>query len=320
MSDLSQELAALVADTLAAAESWRVTGAFLAPTGPVAGLPAAEPWPPGPAPRTPPPRPEQARSEPSRFEQPRYEQPRYEQPRYEQPRAEASRPEPTRPPPRPAESPRPAVAPRVEAPRAVAPAARPVEPAPTLPAPTGGAAPNLAGLFGAKWQQSIRNPEDDITQALTAAARCPSCGAEALSLRGAGAAESKLAVVAAGPDGKRLVGEAGVMFDKMLVHVLSLERADVWVLEANACATEGPAAGTCRGVLLRQLEIVGPRVLLAMGNPAAAIVGVSAAGRGDWARWRTTDVVATFHPVELVARPGEKGATMKHLTTLRQRL
>ncbi|MES2641807.1 MAG: uracil-DNA glycosylase family protein [Myxococcota bacterium] len=302
MSDLSQELAALVADTLAAAESWRVTGAFLAPTGPLAGLPAAEPWPAGPAPRLPPPRPEPAR---------------FEQARVEQPRAEASRPEPTRPPPRPVEAARPAVAPRVEAPRAVAPAVRPVEPA---PAPASGAAPNLAGLFGAKWQQSIRNPEDDITQALTAAARCPSCGAEAPSLRGAGAAESKLAVLAAGPDGKRLVGEAGVMFDKMLVHVLSLERADVWVLEANACATEGPAVGTCRGVLLRQLEIVGPRLLLAMGNPAAAIVGVSAAGRGDWARWRTTDVVATFHPVELVARPGEKGATMKHLTTLRQRL
>ncbi|MDP2305316.1 MAG: hypothetical protein Q8P18_04745 [Pseudomonadota bacterium] len=299
MSDLSSELAALVADTLAAAESWRVTGAFLASTEPLAGLPAAEPWPVGAGQRPPP--------------------PRVEAPRPVAPRPMEARP-PARPPaPSPMEAARPAVPPRPAEPARVAlGAARPADTGPA--AGIGAPAPNLAGLFGAKWQQSIRKPDDEIAQVLAGTAQCPACGAEATTLRGAGAAESKLAVIAAGPDGQRLVGDAGVMFDKMLVHVLALERGDAWVLEANACATSGAPAGTCRGVLLKQLEIVGPRLLLAMGGAAAAIVGVPTVTRGDWARWRTSDVVATFHPVELLARPAEKGATLKHLTTLRGRL
>ncbi len=303
MSDLAQELAALVADTLAAAESWRATGAFLASTGPLEGLPAAEPWPAG-QPYRPPPQPSVARVEPHR------------------PVVGAPSGAPLRPAPPPIVVARPplSVAPR-PAPPAIEASKRPDAPAPrpsAEPAPAGGG-PGLAGLFGAKWQKVLRNPNDEIAQLLAAAPPCPACGAEAVSLRGAGNAEARLAVVAAGPLGERLAGESGVMFDRMLMHVLALERADVWVLEANACAVAG-AAGTCRGQLLRQLEVGAPKLLLAMGDPAAAMVGVRSGGRGAWTRWGAADVLATFHPAELLTRQGEKRAAMEHLTSVRQRL
>jgi uracil-DNA glycosylase len=108
------------------------------------------------------------------------------------------------------------------------------------------------------------------------------------------------------------------MFDKMLMHVLALERADVWILEANACAATG-GGGTCRDLLLRQLAVAAPRLVLAMGAAAPAIVGASAVG-GEWSHARNADVLTTFHPEELLARPGEKRAALDHLTALRQRL
>ncbi|MDP2313016.1 MAG: hypothetical protein Q8P41_08940 [Pseudomonadota bacterium] len=307
MSDLAQDLAELIADTFAAADSWRATGAFLAPMGPLEGLPAAEPWPAGGAMRPPP---TENRALPPRLEAPR--RPPEAHRVVEPPRAVVTPPRPAGAPADPSRRSEPPVhrAP-IEAPARTEP--------PRAEAPASGAGPGLAGLFGAKWQQKLRNPADEIEETLAGVARCPACGAEAASLRGAGSVESRLGVLAAGPKGLRLAGDAGVMFDRMMVHVLTLERGDVWVLEANACATEG-GAGTCRSLLLRQLEIVSPKLLLTMGDAAAAIVGVPASARGDWARWRTSDVVATFHPGDLLARPGERRATMDHLTTLRQRL
>jgi len=193
--------------------------------------------------------------------------------------------------------------------------------APALVAPAPAAAPasgGFSGLFGAKWQQALRDPAAEIGALLDNTPACPSCGSEAASLRGTGAAGARLAILAAGPGGRRLQGDAGVMLDKMLMHVLALERADAWIFEANGCAVAG-GGGTCRDLLLRQLAVAAPRLVLAMGAGAPDIVGASTAV-GEWSRAENADVLATFHPEELLARPSEKRAALEHLTALRQRL
>jgi uracil-DNA glycosylase len=122
--------------------------------------------------------------------------------------------------------------------------------------------------------------------------------------------------MAADPGGRTLGVEGVTMLDKMFVHVLAMERTDAWLVEANTCAIETDAG--CRAALLRQLEIVGPRLVLAMGT-GAALLGLSA-DRGRWQRWTDADVLPTWHPNELLARPADKRGAMEHLTQVRGRL
>jgi uracil-DNA glycosylase len=179
------------------------------------------------------------------------------------------------------------------APRAAAPpppVQRAAPPPPPAPAPS-------AALFAAsKWATVMTDPVQRLGElARDAGERCADCGEPPPV--GEGSARARLAVVAA-----PLRGDAAVMFDKMLVHVLLLERADVFVVPAPPC-------GTCRAHLAKLLDAVDPRVVLAMGRP-----GVAAASG-----WKDR-VLPTFHPDDLLARPADKRAAMEHLQEARRKL
>jgi uracil-DNA glycosylase len=107
------------------------------------------------------------------------------------------------------------------------------------------------------------------------------------------------------------------MLDRMLLNVLMVERADTWLLEANACAA---AAGSCRDTLRRQLDVVGPRLILGLGAGVGPLLGGLPPVLGEWAAWGEADVLLTFHPSELVRRPADKRPALEHLNTLRRRL
>jgi hypothetical protein len=292
MSDVAQELAALVADTLAAVESWRATGAVVAPVGPLVGLPAAEPWPetpPAAAPVAGRPAP------PPSFGPPR-------------PRAPA-------PPPAPVPAPRAATAePRRASPSPAA-VPPPLAAAPPPPAPAAGA--GLAGLFAGKWQAALRDRGAELTTVLAELAPCADCGVAPTDLRGSGRADAALVVLTGLADGAQLGPDGGAMLDRMLLNVLAVERGDVWLVEANACAARG---GGCKSAVRRQVDIVAPRLVLAMGAGATGALGVKPAVRGEWTPWGSADVMPTFHPLELLSRQGDKRPAMEHLTLLRQRL
>lgn len=324
MSDAASELAALVADTLAAVESWRSTGASVLAAGPLAGLPAGEPWPeaaaapqvrgsaPGGLPAAVPARPAALAGPVA--------------PPAGRP-APAPRPAPIDPRPVVAASPPLAPAPRLAAspplaPSAPTPSARPATPArpaepPPAPRPEAPAGGGMAGLFGSKWQAALRDRGEELRDVLAALPACPDCGVRAESLAGSGKPEAPLVVLAAGDEGATLAGEAGAMLDCMLLNVLAVERGDVWLLEANACAAAG---GGCRIALRRQVDVVRPRLVLAMGAATGVVLGGGPAARGEWAPFGSADVLTTFHPVELVRRPADKRPAMEHLTTLRRRM
>jgi uracil-DNA glycosylase family 4 len=155
-----------------------------------------------------------------------------------------------------------------------------------------------------------------VARVLAEAPPCPGCGARGTSLAGKGSARARLVVLAADPAGIGLVGASGAMLDNMLVKVLALERSDVYVIEANACAVAG-RTGTCRDLLLRQVDLVAPGVVLSMG--ADLLPGLRSP-RGEWSSHGAIDVMPTFHPTELVTRPADKRAALEHLTALRKRL
>lgn len=299
------ELAALIADTLAALDAYRRAGGDVLPVGPVPGLPPAEPFPAAALSGDAPPR--------SREAQPSYSPPREAPLSYTPPRPAPPRAEPPR-----AES---AAPPRPEPPR----------PAPDAPPPPSEpAAAPAAGLFGARWARVVEGPEPAYAalQAEVQACRaCARCEGRAAVVVGQGPARALLIVVTDPPDaqaeqaGVPLFGEAASMLEKMLLRVVRVEQREVQVVPIVRCGS-GPAdaraLAACRGYLDRQIALTRPRALLVMGEQARTALGLPP--NGTWGTVAGVAAIATFHPDRLIAQPDLKKQTMAHLLELAQRV
>jgi DNA polymerase len=119
---------------------------------------------------------------------------------------------------------------------------------------------------------------------------CPRCP-ELVSTRtqvvfGAGNADADLMFVGEAPGanedrmGRPFVGQAGKLLDQLLVEV-GLERADVFISNVLLCRPPGnrdPAPveiENCQEYLMRELELIEPRVVCTLGNFATKLL------RGD---------------------------------------
>jgi uracil-DNA glycosylase family 4 len=111
------------------------------------------------------------------------------------------------------------------------------------------------------------------------------------------------------------VGRAGKLLDAMIV-AMGYNRDDVYV--CNICKCRPPnnrkplptEMDACKPFLVRQLDIVSPRVIIALG--ATAVEGLLGPGegitkrRGKWGTYNNIQVMPTFHPAYLLRNPAEK--------------
>lgn len=105
--------------------------------------------------------------------------------------------------------------------------------------------------------------------------------------------------------GRPFVGKAGQLLDKM-IGGMGLSRDQVFIANIVKCRPPGnrvPApdeVATCTPYLVRQLEIVRPKVIVTLGRPAASYMLDTklAMGklRGEWQSWRGIKLMPTFHP------------------------
>ena len=123
--------------------------------------------------------------------------------------------------------------------------------------------------------------------------------------------------------GRPFVGAAGVLLSK-IIQAIGFTRESVFI--ANAVKCRPPLNRTpveteieaCRSFLTRQIEIVQPKVICALGRPATQALlrttrGINAL-RGKVHPLNGSDeggiiVVPTFHPAYLLRRPEDKGKT-----------
>jgi DNA polymerase len=194
--------------------------------------------------------------------------------------------------------------------------------------------PQAKPRFGGKWAAALADPAAELRALHREASSCEACGrcrSRGRVLLGEGGKAAVLVLTGApslaeDTEGRLFVGEAGTMLDRMLVHVLALERANVHVAAAAMC-TGGELLPdeieACRRWLHRRLAIVQPRIVLAMGGPAAQAVR-AVPGKFGWSRYDAgagaVDVYHTLHPQELLERPSEKRLAMEHLREVRARL
>jgi DNA polymerase len=129
--------------------------------------------------------------------------------------------------------------------------------------------------------------------------------------------------------GEPFVGRAGQLLDEML-RALGLDRRSVFIANILKCRppnNRDPAqdeAAACREYLDRQIELVSPRLILAVGRIAAQRLLDSDApvGRMRGRRHSLGDsalpVIVTYHPAYLLRSPAQKRKTWQDLVLARQ--
>jgi DNA polymerase len=122
--------------------------------------------------------------------------------------------------------------------------------------------------------------------------------------------------------GVPFVGKAGQLLNNM-IGAMGLKREEVYIANIVKCRPPGNRtpeyveATTCSPFLLRQIDIVRPEVIVALGATAATyLLGVRqslASLRGQWHAARGAKVAVTYHPAFLLRDPRQKGEAWKDL-------
>ncbi len=122
--------------------------------------------------------------------------------------------------------------------------------------------------------------------------------------------------------GLPFVGKAGQLLNNMIT-AMGLAREQVYIANIVKCrppqnrVPEPAEANTCTPFLLRQMDIVRPRVVVALGATAATyLLGrKSSLGslRGHWHSCRGAKLAVTYHPAFLLRDPRQKKETWKDL-------
>lgn len=135
--------------------------------------------------------------------------------------------------------------------------------------------------------------------------------------------------------GLPFVGPSGRLLDKMLASI-GLDRTRVlisntvfWRPPGNRTPTPQETA-VCMPFLERLIELVDPRILVALGGPAAKALLAQPTGigrlRGKWFGYSTPRLArpiaatAMFHPAYLLRSPGQKRDTWRDLLAIRRKL
>ena len=122
--------------------------------------------------------------------------------------------------------------------------------------------------------------------------------------------------------GLPFVGKAGQLLNNM-IGAMGLKREQVYIANIVMCrppknrTPEPVEANTCAPFLLQQIDIVQPKIIVALGSTAATyLLGVKqslSALRGQWHPVRGAKCAVTYHPAYLLRDPKMKGEAWKDL-------
>jgi uracil-DNA glycosylase len=145
---------------------------------------------------------------------------------------------------------------------------------------------------------------------------------------GDGNPKAELVFVGEGPgadedaQGLPFVGRAGKLLTQM-IEAMGLERKDVYICNVVKCrppenrTPEEDEIITCSPFLLRQLEVISPKVVVCLGAVAFKTLLKTNRGisqyRGQWLEYRSSKLLATYHPAYLLRNPSAKGEVWKDL-------
>jgi len=176
---------------------------------------------------------------------------------------------------------------------------------------------------------------DSIATTIAQCTGCPLCGGRTKTVPGEGDPAARLMLIGEGPGetedltGRPFVGRAGELLDKILESI-ETPRPTVFIANVVKCRPPRNRAPlpdertACLPYLHRQIALVGPRVLLALGATAAeAMLGVKkplGELRLRVHEWNGIPLIVTYHPAALLRNPNWKRPAWDDVRIARQLL
>jgi DNA polymerase len=129
--------------------------------------------------------------------------------------------------------------------------------------------------------------------------------------------------------GEPFVGRAGQLLNNM-IKAMGLSREEIYIANIIKCRPPGnrtperDECETCSPFLMRQIEVIGPKAIVALGAVAAktllAINAPMSELRGKWYDFRGTKLAVTYHPAFLLRDPRQKKEAWKDLQMVMKEL
>ena len=183
-----------------------------------------------------------------------------------------------------------------------------------------------------------------INARVTVCVKCPHLAAtRTQTVFGVGNADADLMFVGEAPgadedaQGEPFVGRAGQLLTR-IIETMGFARADVYIANILKCRPDMPRGSsgnrpptltemeTCRPYLLEQIDIIQPKVVVALG--ATAVEGLLGSRgsmrnlRGRWHEYNGTPLMITYHPAYLLRNqsPSEKRKVWEDMLLVLERL
>lgn len=165
---------------------------------------------------------------------------------------------------------------------------------------------------------------DDFRREICECVKCPLGQTRTKFVFGVGDPDADLVFVGEAPgrdedlQGEPFVGRAGQLLDKILAAI-HLTRNEVYICNVLKCrppenrSPHRDEIDTCMPYLEQQLEMIGPKLIVALGATAAhSLLGVKTPlgkMRSKMWKWRDYDMVVTYHPAALLRNASFKRPT-----------
>jgi uracil-DNA glycosylase len=220
------------------------------------------------------------------------------------------------------------------APPPVRPSARPWQKgAPPIPGPGIAVESPEAVLLGN--DLSLLDSIDAVAERIRTTYCCALCPNRTLAVPGEGSPTARLVLVGEGPGatedatGRPFVGQAGGLLDSIL-EAIDVPRNSVYITNIVKCRPPQnrkplpDEIAACIPYLHRQLELIRPKVIVALGGTAGeALLGVrKSLGelRGKVHTYNGIPLIVTYHPAALLRNPNWKKPTWDDVRIARQLL
>ena len=178
-----------------------------------------------------------------------------------------------------------------------------------------------------------RLPWSELIADIDACTACGLCRTRQRTVPGVGDASAEWLFVGEAPGaeedarGEPFVGQAGRLLDNMLAALGMSRERNVYIANVLKCrppnnrTPEPLEVESCRPYLERQVTLIAPRLIVALGRSAASLLletdATIASLRGRVHRYRGIPLVVTYHPAYLLRNLHDKAKAWEDLVLAR---
>jgi uracil-DNA glycosylase family 4 len=177
---------------------------------------------------------------------------------------------------------------------------------------------------------------EDLRSVLGDCTRCKLAGGRKNIVFGVGNPSAALMFVGEGPgeeedvQGLPFVGRAGSLLTDIITKGMGFDRKDVYIANVIKCRPpnnrnpELDEIAACEPFLRKQVALVRPKVIVALGKFAAQVLLRSRVPisklRGVWSEFDGVPLMPTFHPAYLLRNPADKRLVWEDVKKVLERL